>query len=158
MESKKGVTLFELLLTMVLITVLSGFAISYLSRQTVKGRDAKRKAAMSTVQTALELYRSENNFYPTDNSGVIVGCGTYASPTDCAWGSQWLQSNAAGNPIEYMKKLPIETKTGWSYYYKRHATNNQKYYLCAKLENTGDPDYQASAPDCAGYNYEVTDP
>lgn len=158
MENKKGVTLFELLLTMALITIISGFAIGYLSKQTIKGRDAKRKAAISTVQTALELYRSENNQYPADNSGVIVGCGTYASPTDCAWGATWSQINIAFKPIEYMKKLPLETKVGWSYFYKRNATNNQKYYLCSKLENTSDSDYQASAPDCTGYNYEVTEP
>lgn len=160
-EYKKGVTLIELLVVLMLISVFSAVFISYLSKQSLKGRDAKRKAQISLIRSALEIYRNNNDIYPPDNgSGSINGCGTLASPTTCSWGTSWSQTNAQGSNIVYMKELPDDPKKndGWHYSYKRNATSSQKYYLCSKLENTIDADYLSSAPDCSSYNYETTEP
>lgn len=128
---KKGFTLIELLVAIGILAILSTLVMANINSARSRGRDAKRKADLNQVKTALRLYYNDNQSYPADDdAGGINGAG---------WGSQWTVS---GNI--YMNKLPqdplydADDSPEWSYYYGQ--SNDDKYILKACLENTNDPD------------------
>lgn len=59
--NKKGFTLVELLVTISIIGLLSTLSVVSLNNARGKARDARRMYDLSTVRTALELYRFDNN-------------------------------------------------------------------------------------------------
>lgn len=61
---KKGFTLIELLVVIAIIALLSTLAVVALGSARQKSRDAKRLSDIKQVQTALELYFTDQNGYP----------------------------------------------------------------------------------------------
>jgi len=59
--NKKGFTLIELLVVISIIGLLSTLSVVSLNNARGKARDARRMYDLSTVRTALELYRFDNN-------------------------------------------------------------------------------------------------
>lgn len=59
-----GFTLIELLVVIAIIGLLASVVIASLGRARVKGRDTRRVQDMRTIQTAIEMYASDNNHYP----------------------------------------------------------------------------------------------
>jgi len=68
----KGFTLIELLVVIAVIGILAAVIMASLNTARSKARDAKRIADLKQVQTALELYRNENNSYPAGSYTTIV--------------------------------------------------------------------------------------
>lgn len=68
LNNKKGFTLVELLVVVAIIGLLSTLAVVALGNARAKARDAKRVSDIKQIQTALELYFSDQNAYPTDGS------------------------------------------------------------------------------------------
>lgn len=88
---RSGFTLLELLIVVGIISLLVTLGTSIYSSAQRSSRDAKRKADLEEIRSALEMYRSENNQYPTTASLTITndcnpnsGIGTYltAIPED----------------------------------------------------------------------------
>lgn len=75
--NKKGFTLIELLIVVAIIGLLSTLAVVALGSARVKARDSKRLADLKQLQTALELYYTDNNSYPP-GSGIALGTTQYA--------------------------------------------------------------------------------
>ena len=72
---KRGFTLIELLVVIAIIGILATLAVVALQQARQNARDSKRMADMKQVQTAMELFFSENGRYPTTeewNSGTIT--------------------------------------------------------------------------------------
>ena len=86
MVKKKGFTLIELLVVVAIIGLLATLSIVALNTARAKARDAKRVGDMKQVQTALELYFSDNGSYPASI--------TFGSPI-------------ATNSVTYMAQAPI---------------------------------------------------
>lgn len=61
---KKGFTLIELLVVIVIIGILATLAIVALQQARKNARDAKRIADVRQMQTALELFFNDNQYYP----------------------------------------------------------------------------------------------
>jgi len=144
-QKKSGFTLVELLIVISIIMILVTVGMmSYANAQKV-GRDAKRKADLKQVQSALEMFRADNGFYPKDTSGNISS--TLAGPL-------------ATSPKIYIQILPSDpNKTTYNYYYS-NADGGVTYKLCSALENLNDPDKDASCGNnCGGQcNYVVYNP
>ncbi|MDP2648601.1 MAG: prepilin-type N-terminal cleavage/methylation domain-containing protein [bacterium] len=67
-RTNAGFTLIELLVVIAIIGLLSSVVLASLNNARVKGRDARRLADLKQLQTALELYYSDNNAYPVSTT------------------------------------------------------------------------------------------
>src|SRR3990167_4664228 len=72
LKNKKGFTLIELLVVIAIIGVLSTVVLSQLNEARAKARDARRISDLKNIQIALELYRHNNGFYPSYESGELT--------------------------------------------------------------------------------------
>ena len=67
-KNNNGFTIIELLVVIAIIGLLSSIAIVSLNDTRLKARDAKRKADMSQVRLALQIYNDNNKTYPVCGS------------------------------------------------------------------------------------------
>jgi len=138
---KKGFTLIELLVVMVILGLLTTMGLgSFMSAQR-KGRDARRKADLDSISSALEMYYNDYDSYPTSSVQRINGCDSGA----CNWNELWDK-----NGFIYMVQIP-EDPSGGSYMYD---SDGSSYILYARLENTQDSEVPRG-PSGAGY-YNTT--
>lgn len=136
----KGFTLIELLTVISIIGVLTGLlTVSFLGVR-VRGRDAQRKSDIKQIQSALELYRADNDTYPT--TSPITSCGAAFS----------------SGATSYMTKVPCDPQSGGAYYY--FFSNSTSYVIASCLENTSDKDVETTAPSWwpAGATLPTCDP
>ena len=96
---RQGFTLIELLVVIAIIGLLSTLAVVALGNARLKARDAKRLSDLKQLQTALELYYTDNNAYPAVAGGGVLGSGTSACLGSAGWG-------AAGCASPYMGLVP----------------------------------------------------
>lgn len=161
---RRGLTLIELLVTISIIGVVFGVIISSAGIIQKYGRDAKRQSDLRSLQSALQQYYADQNFFPDDSSSTpfkLSGVGAVTSLT-----------SSIGNPIPppsaktYLNNIPSDPTlgTGTPYFYKAYASLSDQatdcdnsttkcfyYILCAKLENIAAGTY------CGGsYNLQIT--
>lgn len=107
---KKGFTLFELLVSISIIAILTAIAsISYGAAQK-KARDSRRIEDINAIQKAAEMYYSQNNYTYPSTTGVFISSGLL---------QQW----------------PTDPKgVGYTLYTYNVATT---YCACAAVENPG---------------------
>ncbi|HBC45064.1 MAG: PilE-like protein [Candidatus Collierbacteria bacterium GW2011_GWB1_45_35] len=124
----KGFTLIELLVAMGIMAVLTGMALFNFNQSRVRARDVQRKNDLKQLQTALEVYKNDNNFYPSDPA---------AYQTDLITGS-------------YIKNTFNDPKGSaeWVDYQYLPSVDLKYYYLTSCLENLADSS-KASEALCA---------
>jgi general secretion pathway protein G len=122
--NKKGFTLIELLIVIAIIGLLSTLAVVALGSARVKARDSKRLADLKQLQTALELYYTDQNAYPAGTS-VSLGDSTHACLNSSGFA-------AAGCASPYMGQIPVDPKSG-NYSY---TSATSSYTISATLEGT----------------------
>jgi len=123
--NKKGFTLIELLVVIAIIGLLSTLAVVALGSARTKSHDAKRLSDVKQVQTALELYFTDNNGYPTATAATL-GATTYA-----CLNASGFAATGCSNP--YMGKVPTDPRDG-TYSYTSAASTT--YTITASLEGT----------------------
>lgn len=136
----KGFTLVELLVVMSIIGVLAALAVGSFRTAQMRGRDATRKSDLKQISNALELFYADYNRYPSASGGKISACSynpALGTGTTCDWG---IDEITDGKTV-YFKVLPADPTESYTYTYEIIAgSNNQKYKLFARLENTEDQD------------------
>ena len=70
-KTKKGFTLVELLIVISIIAVLTLLGATNWIAQQQKARDARRKADLEQIRSALEMYRTDKATYPIGNQTVL---------------------------------------------------------------------------------------
>lgn len=78
-KSKKGFTLVELLVVIAIIGILAAVGVTALSGARAKARDAARVADIKQIQSALELYYNDQQYYPAGTTlalGALTDCTT----------------------------------------------------------------------------------
>ncbi len=131
-KSQKGFTLIELLIVVAIIGILAALLMTNFVGVRERARDAQRKSDIRQLQSALELYRSDNGTYPQTNAGVYK-LNTVDCPTP---------GGLTYNGTTYMKKIPcdptgISSYNTGNYYY---TSDGSTYTLAACIENTNDTD------------------
>jgi len=125
--NRKGFTLIELLVVIAIIGLLSTLAVVALGSARLKSRDSTRLSDLKQIQTALELYYTESNAYPTAATAATLGSGNYACLNSSGWG-------AAGCSSPYMAKVPKDPSSTGSYAYT--SANGTTYNIATTLEGT----------------------
>jgi len=149
-KKRKGFTLMEVMITIIIIGILSTLGISTFQSTQKKSRDLNRKAGLTAVTKALEQYMSDKGQYPASSpDGRILWCGTSDAPdsTACSWGDPLTDVTSAGEEkTVYMPSLPKEMVNGQTYFYEAVETDGKVkgYKLYARLENDKDADIPTS--------------
>lgn len=85
-KTKKGFTLFELLVSISIIGILTALGVVSFSAAQKKARDSRRIQDMDAIQKALESYYSQNNYkYPTTVGGgltMLIPANMQSVPAD----------------------------------------------------------------------------
>jgi len=67
---RQGFTLIEILVVVIIITILASVVSVNVFRKPGEARIAAARLQIKQLQTALQVYRSENGFYPTQAQGL----------------------------------------------------------------------------------------
>ncbi|MBI5019120.1 prepilin-type N-terminal cleavage/methylation domain-containing protein [Candidatus Gottesmanbacteria bacterium] len=146
-----GFSLVELLVTVSIIAILIAIGIASYATINKQSRDAKRKSDMEQVRAALEMYRTDNGFYPSVGSGSWTAA---SSATDALAGL---------TPIlvpTYMGAIPTDPKSSQSYMYlAKNAVGGVYYGYCIssqlESENPADTCTDTLPP---GHTYGLKNP
>ncbi len=94
-----GFTLIELLIVVAIIAILAAIAVpNFLEAQT-RSKASRAWADLRTVATALELYRLDENRYPTMLEAGFSGGVAPLAGSDLKW---WYVPNALSTPVAYL--------------------------------------------------------
>ncbi|TSC54596.1 MAG: putative General secretion pathway protein GspG [Parcubacteria group bacterium LiPW_30] len=146
-KDKKGFTLIELLVVIAIIGILSSIVIASLNTARVKARDTRRLADMNQLIKAIEMYHTDNGFYPA--CGVADYCNSTAS-------GGYVNLNTLGVKPNYLSATPVDPTNiaaQYGYYYARrykptgstppyiYTGSDQNYIVGTRLENSSNPVY-----------------
>lgn len=133
----------ELIVTMAIMAILVSVAIFAMRGAQTSSRDARRKADLEQIRSALELYRSDCRRYPASLGTSLQGGGT---PASCA-----------GN---YMQTVPQDLNSPSRTYSYVVPLDGSSYKICAALEESPTSTFNTSGCNCGSTscNYSVTSP
>lgn len=146
-QSLKGFTLIELLVVISIIGILSSFAVVSLNSARNKARDALRKADMTQMRTAINLYYDENDKYPIcgvwDINAADFGAGVQAG-SNCYNTILGTALTAGARP--YLGQLPKDPKNPTNnsavdtiYIYRYVSkSDGSEYALVYRVEDSAD--------------------
>ena len=69
-SSKKGFTLIEIMVVIIILGILASFVALNLTGQTEEARRTQARVQMETFKTALKLYKLDNGSYPSTEQGL----------------------------------------------------------------------------------------
>ncbi len=127
---RKGFTLMEVLLVLVILVVLMGFAVPSLLGSKKKADIDAAKTQIGLFRTALEKYALDLNTFPDTEQGLDV---LIVEPTDL---EEEQVANWAGPYITTTSKEAPRDPWGKKYYYEFPSTHDSEY-----------PDIWSSGPD-----------
>lgn len=138
----KGLTLVELLVAIVLLSLLTGVSSFLGLGHFKKARDARRKADLEKIKVALYDYYFDKNCFPKN----LPGCG----------------QNLDSSGVIYLNNFPCDPSQKISYGYQvQEGECGQWFKILANLENTQDPDIKkvgcsaGCGPNCE-FNYGLS--
>jgi len=105
-EHKRGFTLIEILLVVVIIGALSAMIIPRLTGRSEQATVAAAKADINShIATALKLYELDNGFFPTTAQGLkALEEKPSTSPVPSNWNGPYVEREPIdpwGNPYQY---------------------------------------------------------
>jgi len=120
-KSERGFTLIELLIVIIILAVLAGIAIPSYLTITARAKESGTETEMANIATALELYKADNNSYPSVNTisalKTALEGGNYMTnvPTQDKWGNPYTYTSDGTTytlTSQGINNNPIEWKDG----------------------------------------------
>lgn len=135
----KGFTLIELLVVIAVIGILAAVVLASLNSARGKARDTRRISDLKQIQTALELYHTDNGSYPS--TGVPVGSmptgsGTHYRGVCSSFGSHATTGSGGYVPNlapNYISVLPTDPKPAANNTCYLYASDGVDYLVMAYL-------------------------
>ncbi len=118
----KGFSLIELLVVISIMAILMSLAAISYTTANQRGRDAKRRADIESMQKGFEQYFAQNSTYD-----AVAGCTTMGAST-----------------TQFPAGLPRDPKNASPYTYSFQCSTTA-YCVCARLEATGSGNSTAAA-------------
>jgi len=148
MNRKRGFTLVELMIVMVILGILMTIGTQAFIASMKRGRDATRKGNLRAISNALEMYYNDKGKYPVwDGAGSIPGCYNAGGSTGVCGTAYPIFKDSIANGAMYMAQFPADPIILQKYYYISSATGGQ-YQIYTHLESSQDP--AIFAPAAAG--------
>ncbi|MCL4382998.1 type II secretion system GspH family protein [Patescibacteria group bacterium] len=108
LKKNRGFTLIELLIVLVIISITIGIlVITNIQTQMQKSRDLQRKADLTKIKTALEMYKTDNNTYPVAGSWRGA-CGDNGGSYDLSGPNGYIPNLSP----QYIEELPKDPRSG----------------------------------------------
>jgi len=123
-KKNKGFTFVEIMVTAAIIAVLAAVGMVSYENANKKVRDGRRKADLEQIRVALEMYKSDNTYYPDALASINVRT-TYINPMPV--------------PPSRSKKCDDSDSTSYGDGYTRVTLTS--YTICTKLEVPVGVDY-----------------
>lgn len=133
MKKNQAFTLIEVLVAATIIAVLTSIGVVSYQRANRHSRNSRRKSDLEQIRSALEMYRADEDEYPS------FGCTAVSNSLI---------------PADYMADIPTDPKTGNAYQYKETANG---YCVSARME-TPKPDGDTCTNGCASTNWGLKAP
>ncbi len=127
---QKGFTLIELLVVIAIIGILSSVLMVNFIGVRQRARDAQRKTHLKQLQSAFEVYRSDNGHYPC--------IGSY--PADCTESKANIVDNLSATLVGYLNDDitdPLPSSSCANYLV---SSTGSSYTIYTILENSNDAD------------------
>jgi len=153
-----GFTIVELLIVIVVIAILAAIAITAYNGIQPRSRDSSRKAAVSYIVKALEMYYVDKGSYPAGSGSTTINSG-WSTTADASWANleTLLRPYTGSLPKDPISTPGVAALTngagGYNFDYYSNSSNycgalpGQMYILVYKLEQT--PQVNTFQGDCA---------
>lgn len=119
-RSCRGFTLIELLIVVAIIGILAAIAVPNFLNAQIRAKVSRCVSDMKSIETALEMYRMDNNAYPTWRLARVPGSGDYFHPNE-------IRYYRMTTPVAYLSSIPRDpfavqtledfSQWGWAYDY-----------------------------------------
>lgn len=105
-KKSSGFTLIEVMVVVVILGILAAIVIPKIMSRPEQARMVKVKQDIMAIQSALDLYKLDNSFYPSTDQGLEA---LVTQPTDDPQPRNWKSDG-------YLQQLPVDP-WGLSYQY-----------------------------------------
>ncbi|HQH74299.1 MAG TPA: prepilin-type N-terminal cleavage/methylation domain-containing protein [bacterium] len=96
---RKGFTLIELLIVVAIIGILAAIAVPNFLNAQIRAKVSRAVSDMKTLETALEMYRMDNNDYPTCDKPRVPGRFD-------SWHPNEVRLYRMTTPVAYISSVP----------------------------------------------------
>ena len=103
MNKQRGFSLIEIMVVVVILGILAALVVPKIVRRPDEARLVKARQDVLSIQNAIELYKLDNAFYPTNEQGLSA---LVTKPSQSPIPEDWQQ---------YLKTLP---KDPWGHVYQ----------------------------------------
>ena len=111
-KTARGFTLIEVMVVVVILGILAAIIVPKIMSRPEQARIVKVKQDILAIQSALDLYKLDNSFYPTTDQGLQA---LVSKPTSDPVPRNWKEGG-------YLQQLPVDP---WSEPYQYTNENDQ---------------------------------
>ena len=115
---KKGFTLVELLIVIIIIAVLAAIAIPKFSNSSTRSKESSLRANLKLVRNAIDLFRADTGAFPATMAGLTASTtsGLNAAAATCT-----IAATDWRGP--YLQAVPVDPVSGSAMTYGTSATD-----------------------------------